>query len=204
MAPSPLSEPPYLLIVAGPNGSGKSTAYRTADVEAFAKSVWIINPDLLTARIREIESLDLDAANLAAVERIEVWLKASIAAHQSVGVETVLSTDKYRKLVKQAKTKRFEIRLIYVILKSPELSIARVAQRVSEGGHDVPRAKIIQRYGKSLRQLPWFLDQADRAWIYDNSGAKPKLIAEKTNGVVTLDPDALPVIVEAAEKIRTT
>ena len=43
------AEPPVFLIVAGPNGSGKSSAYQDADIEAFGRSVWIINPDLLAA-----------------------------------------------------------------------------------------------------------------------------------------------------------
>jgi len=47
------AEPPVFLIVAGPNGSGKSSAYQDADIEAFGRSVWIINSDLLAARIRE-------------------------------------------------------------------------------------------------------------------------------------------------------
>jgi predicted ABC-type ATPase len=93
---SPRTEPPVLLIVAGPNGSGKSSAYQDADIEAFGRSVWIINPDLLTTRIRHVEGLELRAANLASVQRIEAWLDASIDAYQTVGVETVLSTGKYR------------------------------------------------------------------------------------------------------------
>jgi predicted ABC-type ATPase len=65
--------------------------------------VWIINPDVLTARIRTVEGRQLQDANLEAVRRIEAWLEASIRAHQTVGVETVLSTDKYRRLVVAAK-----------------------------------------------------------------------------------------------------
>jgi hypothetical protein len=84
---------PIFWIVAGPNGSGKSSSYQGTDIDAFARSIWIINPDLLTARLQQAEGLDLGAANLEAVKRIEVWLEASIRAHQSVGVETVLSTE---------------------------------------------------------------------------------------------------------------
>ena len=39
-------------MVAGPNGSGKTSVYQDTAIEAFARSVWIINPDLLTARVR--------------------------------------------------------------------------------------------------------------------------------------------------------
>jgi ABC-type molybdenum transport system ATPase subunit/photorepair protein PhrA len=94
---------PIFWIVAGPNGSGKSTAYEDADIESFARSVWIINRDVLTARIRTVEGRQLQDANLEAVSRMEAWLEASIRAHQTVGVETVLSTDKYRRLVVAAK-----------------------------------------------------------------------------------------------------
>jgi predicted ABC-type ATPase len=197
------TDPPLLLIVAGPNGSGKSSAYGNADVESTGRSVWIINPDLLAARIRDVERLALADANLEAVKRIERWLESSIDAHQSTGVETVLSTSKYRRLVEKAKGLGFEVGLLYVIVESPDLNVERVRLRVMKGGHDVPKAKIVERYWRSLEQLPWFLQQADRVWLYDNPGASPSLIGEKREGTVTLDPDALPVVVAAVEKIRS-
>ncbi len=201
--PSPSAEPPVFLIVAGPNGSGKSSAYQDADIEAFGRSVWIINPDLLAARIRDIESLELTAANLEAVRRIEAWLEASIRAHQTVGVETVLSTGKYRRLVEMAKRLGFQIRLIYVLLDSPQRNVERVRLRVKKGGHAVPEEKILERHAKSLEQMPWFLEQAGQAWLFDNSGAKPRLIGEKRDGVVMLDEAALPAVVSAVRTIQS-
>ena len=193
------SRRPRFWIVAGPNGSGKSSAYEDSEIEEFGGSVWIINPDALARRIADIEGLA--NANLAAVQRIETWLEASIKAHQTIGVETVLSTSKYRRLVRLAKSLKFEDRLIYVILSSPDLNVERVKLRVAKGGHNVEADKIRSRYGRSLRQLPWFLDRADHAWLYDNSGTSPKLIGEKIGGVLTLDPDALPAIKKAARKV---
>jgi predicted ABC-type ATPase len=192
---------PKFWIVAGPNGSGKSTIYTGAVIKDFNRSVWIINPDLLTARIRAVESTSLRESNLEAVRRIYSWLEASIAAHQTVGVETVLSTDKYRKLVLAAKARRFEIRLIYVILESAGLNIERVKIRVAEGGHHVAKQKIIARRERSLEQLPWFLEHADGAWLFDNSGSKPRLIGTKINGEIALDSAALPEIRKAMDQI---
>ena len=100
---------PKFWIVAGPNGSGKSSIYTDTDIEDFGGSVWIINPDLLTARIQQIERLKARAANIQAVIRIYSWLEASIAAYQTIGVETVLSTEKYRALVLAAKAHGFEV-----------------------------------------------------------------------------------------------
>jgi len=201
--PHPSAEPPILWIVAGPNGSGKSSFYGTLEFEASARSIWIINPDLLTVRLQQVEGLELQAANLQAVRRIEAWLEISIRAHQTVGVETVLSTSKYRRLVEAAKALQFQLRLTYIILDSPERNIERVRMRVKKGGHAVPEDKIVERYGRSLEQMPWFLDQVDEAWLYDNSDTSPKLIGRKHAGVITLDSDALPKVVAAVETIKT-
>jgi predicted ABC-type ATPase len=95
------------------------------------------------------------------------------------------------------------VRLIYVLLRSVELNIERVKLRVAKGGHDVPAGKIVERRSRSLAQLPWFLDQADQAWLFDNSDASPRLIGTKDKGVITLDQAALPEIVRAVELIRT-
>jgi len=197
MALKPRSERPIFWVIGGANGSGKSSLYSDADIEAFDQSVWIINPDLLTGRIQQVENLTLLEANIQAVVRIERWLEASIDAHQTVGVETVLSTGKYRRLVLAAKQKRFEFRLIYIVLESPDLNVERVRQRVIKGGHDVDEVKIRERWGKSLQQLPWFLDQADRAAIYDNSAAKPRRVGWKQGGAVYIDPTA-PAAIRAA------
>lgn len=189
------------MIVAGPNGSGKSSVYQNADIEWGGRSVRIINPDLLAARIGEIEGMALPAANLAAVQRIEAWLDTSIQAHQTVGVETVLSTGKYRRLVTAAHQIGFEVWLLYVMLDSPDRNVERVKLRVRKGGHDVAEADIRRRYENSMAQLPWFLEQADRAWLFDNSGAQPRIIGEKRDGVITLDKSAHARVVAAIEQV---
>lgn len=177
---------PRLWIVAGPNGCGKSTAYGRSDVAEFDGSVWIINPDLLTARLHDSEHLDEDAANLAAVQRIEAWLDASIDVHQTIGVETVLSSSKYRRLVDKARDKGFEILLIYVYLDSVERQLERIELRVAKGGHDVPPGKVEARRTRSFAQLRWFFDRADRAWVFDNSLSEPQLVARKADERITI------------------
>ena len=144
------AERPAFLIVAGPNGSGKSTAYEDTDIEAGGRSVWIGNPDLLTARIQDTEGLGLRDANLAAVQRIEAWAEASIEVHKTIGVETVLSTDKYRRLVLKARGLGFEIWLIYVVLDNVELNVERVKLRIRKGGHAVSESDVRKRYPREV------------------------------------------------------
>lgn len=173
------TERPRFWIVAGPNGCGKSTAYGQGDVAGLDGSVWIINPDVLTVRLKDAENLDLLAANLAAVQRIEAWLDASIEVHQTIGVETVLSSSKYRRLVEKAKAHDFEICFVYVYVASVELQLERIRARVAKGGHDVPPCKVRERRERSFDQMPWFFGQADRAYVLDNSGSEPELVGYK-------------------------
>ena len=197
-------EQPVFLLVAGPNGSGKSSVYEDTDIEAEGRSVWINNPDFLTARIQQVEGLRQREANLQAVIRIEAWLDASFEIHKSVGVETVLSRAKYRRLVTKAKGLGYAVWLIYVLLDGPDRCIERVKLRVRKGGHPVDPADVRKRFTRSLHeQFPWFLEQADRAWIYDNSGAEPRRIGEKRDGVIMLGEGALPIVVEAVARIKT-
>jgi predicted ABC-type ATPase len=194
---SPPSHRPRLWIIAGPNGCGKSTAYSRSDIAEFDGSVWIINPDLLTARLVAQEDLKPLDANLQAVVRIEEWLHASVAVHQTIGVETVLSTAKYRPLVEKARRLGFEIRLIYVIVDTTERQIERVRLRVRKGGHDVPDDKIKSRRAKSLEQLGWFFEQADYALVYDNSSAEPRVMVELDGDVILVSDTVLPEIARA-------
>lgn len=194
-------EKPILWIVAGPNGSGKSTFYNRTDIEGWGGSVWIVNPDLLTERIVEQEGLPSREANIAAVDRIERWLNESIDVYQTVGVETVLSTPKYRALVERAKKRGFEIRMIYIVLESARLQTERIRIRVSEGGHDVPVDKIASRRRRSFEQLAWFLQKVDSCYIYDNSTGEPEFLGGKIGAAVRRFhrlPDDLQAVLDAA------
>jgi predicted ABC-type ATPase len=169
-------------------------------VDEPAGSIWIINPDALAQQIADQENRPLlPDANLEAVRRIEDWLFASVKAHQTVGVETVLSTDKYRRLVSHARDYGFGVRLIYVFLESADLNVQRVRIRVSKGGHSVAEDRIRDRRRRSLEQFAWFFTEADRVDVFDNSGAEPVLVLVKADEEVTLYGDLIPEVVAAIE-----
>jgi predicted ABC-type ATPase len=74
--------------------------------------------------------------------------------------------------------------LYYFWLRSPEHSIARVAGRVSQGGHNIPSEVIYRRFKTGLWNMRYLYPPlADNAEIYDNSDRDRTLIAEKREGV---------------------
>ena len=189
-----------LWIIAGANGSGKSSAYQQAALDAPVGAIWIINPDLLAKRIAEQENLPLlPEANLEAVRRIETWLYASVHAHQTIGVETVLATGKYRALVDNAHGHGFRVRLLYVFLENADLNVDRVRIRVAQGGHNVAEDRIRDRRARSFDQLAWFFEHADQADIYDNSGAEPELVVRKLDDEITVSGDLIPELAATLE-----
>jgi predicted ABC-type ATPase len=167
--------------------------------EETVGSVWIINPDLLAKRISEHDAIDLAKANRLAVERIEAWLYASVDAHQTVGVETVLSTDKYRRLITVAKARGFSIRMLFVHLDNPDLNVERVRVRVATGGHEVPEDKIRSRWTRSFKQFAWFLREADTVDVFNNSGAEPRRVFNKIDNELTIFEEPIPALKEAIE-----
>lgn len=70
---------------------------------------------------------------------------------------------------------------VFVGTDSPEINISKVEKRVSEGGHDVPKEKIRERYAKSMRNLPLLSEVSDEIYVYDNS-VKPRLAAAVIDG----------------------
>jgi predicted ABC-type ATPase len=95
---------------------------------------------------------------------------------------------------------------MHLALESAEHCIERIKLRVAKGGHDVPAAKVRERYDRSLAQLPWFLQNADQAVIFSNSGAAPKLIGRKNLHRIELSSAAPPPVRQAivASKVSMT
>jgi predicted ABC-type ATPase len=66
----------------------------------------------------------------------------------------------------------FEVVVVYIGTSNPDINVARVAQRVKAGGHDVPELDIRRRYERSLSNLPLALSRSDYALLLDNSSER--------------------------------
>lgn len=175
---------PTLCIVAGPNGSGKTTTtIQLLESEWSADSLYI-NPDNIAQEVfgdwNSPEAV-MKAARLATEKRYEC-----LEQGKDFVFETVFSSDEKLEFVRKAKDAGFFIRLFFVCTENPSINAKRIAQRVMDGGHEVPISKIISRYYKSLANAAQAIELVDRAYIYDNSveNALPQLLYRTVDGQV--------------------
>lgn len=175
---------PELIIIAGPNGSGKTSVTHQFLHHQWSEGILYINPDEIAKNVfgdwNSSESI-LKAAEFCANLR-ETCLNDRI----SFVFETVFSAQDKIDFLLRAKDAGFFIRFFFIATSHPSINASRVATRVMEGGHDVPIAKIISRYYKSINNCEVIASFVDRLYVYDNSidGADAKLLFRLSNGVL--------------------
>jgi predicted ABC-type ATPase len=108
-------------------------------------------------------------ANAAAWHEGKRLLERAIDRKLNFAFETTLGGRTIAFLLAKALSAGIEVRIWYVGLKSPELHIARVRARVRKGGHDIPEAKIRERFTESRVNLIRLLPKLTEVLIYDNS-----------------------------------
>ena len=156
---------PVLVVLAGPNGAGKSTFFTHF---LSPTSLPFVNADLIA---RELAPSDPNSVTAAAVELATRHRLDLLGRRASFVLETVFSDPVGDKLdfLHRAQAASFAVFLVFVGLESPMLSRARVAERVERGGHDVPPAKLGERFPRTLANLRQALGFVDLALLFDNS-----------------------------------
>lgn len=101
-----------------------------------------------------------------------------LITQQSFTVETVMSHPDKPDLLREAHQQGYRTYLYYICTDSHRINEARVAARVSQGGHGVPEGKIAKRYISSLGLLAEAIRHSSRAFLFDNSGKSHRFIAE--------------------------
>ena len=167
-------EEKIMYIIAGCNGAGKTTAFRTSLYESLGCPAFINSDEIAKSLCPEdVESVQVRAGRLA-IEGIH----SHLSGNESFCVETTLATRTYRGHIREAHRNGFKVALFYYWLDSPDLAVARVEQRVVEGGHNVPKDIIRERYEKSVRYLSsLYMSEVDYWKIVNNSGMFQKEVA---------------------------
>lgn len=174
-------ESPAVYVIAGPNGAGKTT-FAAKFLPDFVNCREFLNADLIAAGLAPFapETQNLRAGRLL-LERI----KELAAAKEDFSFETTLSGRTYVHLLEGMKAEGYRVYLFFLWLPSAELAVARVANRVRQGGHNIPEPDIRRRFESGLRNLlELYRPLVDGWWLYDASRLPPTTIAKEDDGQV--------------------
>ena len=177
---------PTLTLIAGPNGSGKSTLTGSVNFEGRER---LLDPDAIARRLNPSNP---SAAAIAAGREVLKRTADYIDRGVSFAVETTLSSRGRLDLIREAKSRGYEIHLIFIALNSPERCVTRIRNRAARGGHFIPEADVKRRYARSVANAAYALRSVDIATFYDNSGGSARLILVAHAGIVVWRAEPLP------------
>ncbi len=182
-------ERPVVVAIAGSNGAGKTTFYES---QLATTALPFINADVLAG---EMDLAPYEAAGLADALR-----RAYLQRGESFLFETVFSDPAGDKLafLTEAAAAGYTVVLCFIGIPDATISQERVAMRVSQGGHDIPDAKLVERFGRTLANLANAMSTLPHVLVFDNGDlAHPyRLVTALRNGEVIERAEVLPAWLE--------
>jgi predicted ABC-type ATPase len=169
----PWSSNKDILVLAGPNGAGKTTFAREFLVNE-ARCPSFVNADLIAAGLSPFRP-ELFAVRAG---RLMVQLIREHAARgDSFAFETTLADRTYARWIPRWQSTGYRVSLWFLALPSAEAAIARVAERVRQGGHGVPDEVVRRRYPAGVENFEKVYKALVDDWVlFDNSGDEPLLL----------------------------
>ena len=170
-------------IIAGPNGSGKTT-FANKFLPDYVKCPNFVNSDLIA------EGLSPFQPQLAAMKAGRLVLEQThdlAKKNLDFSFETTLSGKSYIPFLGKLRNKNYSVHLFFLWVPTVELALARIRERVADGGHDVPVGDVRRRFRRGIYNLFRFYRPLLDSWmLFDNSSAKPSLIAREKAGKLVI------------------
>ena len=192
---------PRCIVIAGPNGAGKTTFAR----EYLPKEAWVlnfVNADLIASGLSPLrpELTAIPAARLMLDE-----LDGFVEKRADFAWESTLSGLAHIKRLQTMKELGYRLEIIYLGLASPQLAVQRIAARVRQGGHHVPKGDVLRRFFRSWHNFETRYRPLADAWAaYDNSRRSPKLMESNSNRHPRLTVPVRRALLRAGETARRT
>lgn len=164
---------PRCVVIAGPNGAGKTTFARDF-LTKEAGILHFVNADLIAAGLSPLHpeeaSLSAGRVFLSALDRLA-------KARVSFAFESTLSGTTHAARLRRMKRLGYRIEIVYLRIPSPRLALRRIAARVKQGGHNVPREDVLRRFDRSWKNfVEVYRPLADEWSVYDNSRTTAELL----------------------------
>lgn len=166
---------PLFIVIAGPNGAGKTTFAREFLLKD-AGIVHFVNPDLIAGGLSPLRP---ELAALAAGGLFLAELDRLAKTRLDFAFESTLSGGTRVRRLMLWKTAGCRIRIVYLRISSPQIALRRIAARVKQSGHNVAPRDVLCRSNRSWFNFTGSYRLCADTWsVYDNSGAKPRLLEE--------------------------
>lgn len=164
---------PRCLLVAGPNGAGKTTFAREY-LPNDARVLNFVNADLIASGLSPLRP---ELAAVAAARLMLAEIDRLLQRRADFAWESTLSGLGHVKRIQTMKRLGYHVEIVYLQLATPRLALRRIAARVRQGGHNVPRTDVLRRFARSWQNFETRYRPLADAWaVYDNSSRLPKLI----------------------------
>lgn len=198
---------PTLWFVAGANGVGK-TSFAFKHISTISGSKSFVNLDEIARGLSPLDpEVERIRAGRIALQILQETLREVGPSAKSLTVETTLSGRTHLKTIETAQRAGWPVHILYFAVKTPEIALARIARRVSIGGHNVPEIDARRRFSRSLVNLPEYFAACNFWRVYDNNAAQPVTVAEGRQGCIAYRaedwsglPEGLPEIIDAMPK----
>jgi predicted ABC-type ATPase len=164
---------PTVYIIAGPNGAGKTT-FASEFLPLYADCKNFINADLIAQGVSPFlpEAAAFRAGRLM-LEEIDFYARRG----DSFSFEATLAGRGYINLIRDLKTRGYEVQFFFLWIPTVQLALARVRTRVLEGGHDVPDIVVRRRFDRAIRNFLVEYRSLGNWMLFDNSEGSPVVIA---------------------------
>jgi len=163
-----------IIIIAGPHGAGK-TVFARSFLPEEAACTRFINADLIAAGLSPFAPKEaLTHASRLMLEEIH----ACVRSGESFAFETTLSGLGYAHLIWKWQEMGYRVYLYFLALANADMAVARVAERVRQGGHDIPEELIYRHYEAGLHNFDRYYRECADVWVmYDNSVEQPRFLS---------------------------
>jgi predicted ABC-type ATPase len=158
---------PHVIVVAGPNGAGKSTTAPSL-LKASLEVQEFVNADTIAAGLSAFRP---QSVALAAGRIMLARMRQLAAQREDFAFETTLASRSFVRWLTELQREGYDVHLLFLWLRSAELAVSRVMERVRQGGHDIAPVVVRRRYRAGLSNLfRLYIPLADSWQVFDNSG----------------------------------
>ena len=165
---------PTLYIIAGPNGVGKTT-FADRYLPDEARQLEFVNADLIARGLSPYDpgSVSIEAGKIA-LKRIRELIEHRIGFTW----ETTMSGRTAVGWLRRAKEAGFVLKTYFLWVRDPAITLARIQQRVVEGGHNIEEGISRRRFYKTIQNFFTIYCPLMDTWkLFENDSTKPRLLA---------------------------